>query len=732
MFGFGRERDPKQVYLHVLNDENTKTVRNATDDGNHCSKECRSILEEAAGWMGYQLLDSPWSMSVAIAISVESLNTEKSIHNYALICTPFAVSGLGKLTASGLSRRGHIPKDYRSSNNVGRGGNLWKFRSHIRSNVIDVNLDQDASANSDTTNAKVHITLALGDENADMEVSLREAIQLIREDRGSPLFEIVVRTLDSQYAGILGSFKETLRRFATEEIHFWIADSNNENSTWPALFLPRGASMILLYNEDWHVLKKKGRSKNANNIDPIRQDFDVWNHASHLKTHWLSTKHERKTLVTIILNLIQNEMERLNIVFPKMTEPTATVFGGFKVNQVHSPFHSSSIHCIGENWQWDAYNYRSCHFENLCMDTETRQFVRASTSDGTIQTLLREFDSASTDFFGKEVMRGENIRIGNGKPWIPNHTTTKSYERPVYHLENHVVIVPIKVNQNNNMKNPGHLLWDFWLPLFTLLQMFGKEQTRLLLAHDTHGLQCEQDEAENHCIGKLAVKYLPLLGASRATAFSTEHVDFPTKRVGLLCARSVLAGIGMLTDHGFKTHGQQHEDYETIWNVGRSSLFWDFRCFVLNNVNPVLNRPQKVTFSINSSNNPSRRTDFAKQIVATKKLLPGAVVETIELDKLSLEDQFEAMLETKVFVSVIGGSASSAMFLGRNAGVILFYNDRDDFVNGGEHIMPNMMDFDFWNNAAYLRVHWLPMRTMDSAEDVSILTQLIQDQLFSL
>ena len=138
------------------------------------------------------------------------------------------------------------------------------------------------------------------------------------------------------------------------------------------------------------------------------------------------------------------------------------------------------------------------------------------------------------------------------------------------------------------------------------------------------------------------------------------------------------------------------------------------------------------TISVNSSNNPSRRKDFAKQIAAVKQEVPTFSVGSVQLDALQLNEQLDTLIDAHVFISVIGGSASFAMFLERNSCVILFFNDKDDFVNGyggKKQDMPTMMDFDFWNNAAYLHVHWLPMSTMDTENDITILTQLIQNCL---
>ena len=144
----------------------------------------------------------------------------------------------------------------------------------------------------------------------------------------------------------------------------------------------------------------------------------------------------------------------------------------------------------------------------------------------------------------------------------------------------------------------------------------------------------------------------------------------------------------------------------------------------------------KITFSVNSSQNPSRRRTMERQIEIAQELFPpgsnefGIVVESVQLGQLTLEAQTKLMDETAVFVSVMGGSASTAMFLRRGTSLILYYNDIDDFVKGDPNkdgsSIPNRMDWDFWNNASYLRVHWLPIQTMDWENDLKTFARLLQ------
>jgi hypothetical protein len=110
-------------------------------------------------------------------------------------------------------------------------------------------------------------------------------------------------------------------------------------------------------------------------------------------------------------------------------------------------------------------------------------------------------------------------------------------------------------------------------------------------------------------------------------------------------------------------------------------------------------------------------------------------VQTVVLSELSLAQQITVVQETSIFITVIGGAASTAMFLQRNSCLILYYNDMDDFVRGSQGdktTMPSMLDWDFWNNASYLRVHWLPMKSMDSDQDLGLFWKLVESELEAL
>lgn len=73
----------------------------------------------------------------------------------------------------------------------------------------------------------------------------------------------------------------------------------------------------------------------------------------------------------------------------------------------------------------------------------------------------------------------------------------------------------------------------------------------------------------------------------------------------------------------------------------------------------------------------------------------------------------------------------TATFLPRGASLIVFYNpsggfDFDAFALNGRAAR---LDWDLLNNASHLRVHWLPITTMNSPEDLELLLQLVRHEL---
>lgn len=718
MFGWQEE----SVSVHVLNQEEEEQEQ-PQQECHHRGKtmNCSDSLH-LEDWMGYQRL----------RFDDDGNNKQKRTTPF---CAKYGAAGMGMLTANGLSKRGHRKKDYttQSIRNSGRGPLFWKFTRHV---LRRLGISVSSSSKEEDPKQPTMVHLALPSQNASPKPHSNIWLFLSQGLKAS----LETKTIDIKLRSIghtmehqtTATQEDAIRAAANSDV--WIAPAD-ETYTWPAMFMRRGSTLVLLYNDTQHI--------EGDNTKPVMEDFDVWNHMSHLKVHWLGVAgREPEQLKKLLLYLIQEQRPKSD----DASEYTAGdwSFNGIRVNLIHRRPLPSKVHCVGENWEWDAVTFRSCQIENLCFDVAKRTFVMVPPIDRAPTTsALQRYDLLSNNP-DTRVMMGQSIRLGTGTPWFPNLTSSSSTSvvEKFYELaESNLIWLPYFPEQPN-ANNPGHLLWDYWLPLYTLVDMFGFSENA-----DTQLFLTNLDKwcvsyAPSPCYN-ITTKFLSLLGVKPSTFYNGYN---PKLQLGgtepessLVCASRGLAGIGMLTDHGYKKHGQLIDDYGKSWNVGRGFDFWNFRKFMLQNMHmndqTEFRAPYKITISINSSNNPSRRRDFQKQVDLLTGLFDDDIVtvQTVVLGKLPLEQQISIVKESAVFISVIGGSASTAMFMERNTCLILFYNDIDDFVKGAPTpTMPNMMDWDFWNNASYLRIHWLPIQSMDHGRDLSVFRRLLENEVHSL
>lgn len=357
---------------------------------------------------------------------------------------------------------------------------------------------------------------------------------------------------------------------------------------------------------------------------------------------------------------------------------------------------------------------------------------RANKLGSTSTTMLKANVSLKTlqhGFFGT---------VNAEPPWFP-------YIKPpppggYYELPSNIVWVPIRT-QNVHIFNPGHLIWDYYLPIFTLLSMFGLEDSKVPLVVDINPFCSQLKDKRNGCFKRMT-KFLALLGTAPGTIASRlQHntsFSFNASHSEIICVRHAAAGTGMLNDHGRNKHGSLAADYTAMRNVGRGPEFYRFRNFMLRNMGidetSVLTSPFQIVLSLNSSSNPTRMYSFEAQIAKLQQSFEPAdvVVRPLVLADLPLKQQLQVVTETVVYISVMGGSAVFASFLPRGSTVVLFFNDAHDWVIDEETrdpILPVKMDWDFFNNAAYLRVHWFPVSTMNTEADMKVLVSTIRNDI---
>jgi hypothetical protein len=275
----------------------------------------------------------------------------------------------------------------------------------------------------------------------------------------------------------------------------------------------------------------------------------------------------------------------------------------------------------------------------------------------------------------------------------------------------------------------------------------------------------------------------------------TSGSDFDASHYGrYVCSRHAVAGLGVLTDHGMHDHGwiepnstrqkssKFHGQAPLVgeWiphNLGNGDAFYGFRNFVVKNslkrqgmataANTQLTYPQvenfgassssesddvllrpdrqrRIIFSQLSSRDHDRRWNFTAHIDFLQKRISetssGLVVQGLRLWELSMTEQIELVSDTDIFVTTCGGGSMTASFLPRGASLIVYYNATGGY-NFSSHSLTGFaarLDWDLLNNAAHLRVHWIPVTghfDMDenaSPEHLELLYRLIQHELVAL
>ena len=436
-------------------------------------------------------------------------------------------------------------------------------------------------------------------------------------------------------------------------------------------------------------------------------------------------------------------------------------FNGFNMRYREGPIHSS-VHCVGSNFESKdgmrlAWMYRSCRFQHFCFDLDKRDFVLFRSKE---ERALIELSRNDTFFEPSSTMTNTSVSLGgiNNKwnfvkkgvhrlEWFPEvreGDLTEGY----YVLDDDVVWTPFHSLAGFN---PGHLVWDDFLPVYTLLRIFRLlEGHRVLMmqqllekgSNQQEGLwaTCQYTEELATNCKQMMTKFLPLMGFVMDKNFTTNrnvllNLTSAAPQSKLVCARHGAAGIGMLTDHGLKQHGWAPSDYVTMHNHGRGSMLLDFRDHMLSNIgiptkSVVTKPPYLVIFSVGSSETWERSATFETQQEVLRMAFGNQLeIYAFEMQDLALDQQVEVATESAIFVTVCGGGAVTATFLPPGSSLLVYYQTTGGIVHGIDNGLPARLDWDLINNAAHIRSHWLPLETMNSTHDHDLLVKLVAHEL---
>ena len=429
------------------------------------------------------------------------------------------------------------------------------------------------------------------------------------------------------------------------------------------------------------------------------------------------------------------------------------------------PLHSTA-HCIGETFHDTSWVHRSCEYRNICFDAIEKEFVLfRSPTEASLADALDKHNVAKEGLLTVASSLNTTISLGGinmkwtWKPteaqaleWSPivrNEELTEGY----YALPPDTVLLPF---HSMAAVNPGHLMWDDLLPMYSMLVGFemlagGTATTsttrlmplRYVLKNRERALWAtcnlrDQTLAECKMFFK---KLLPLMGVEPRTMRSTEDsvlniTDGSEPKSRYICSNRGAAGLGMHTDHGLKqAHGWVKQDYEESHNAGRGPVLTGFRNFMMRNIGldpmkPVRQDPPYIiTVSPSSSKDPDRRHSFNRQVDALRQAFGDdkeVVIQFVNFGKLSIKEQLKIASETAVMIGACGGGAFTNMFMSKGAGMILYYPENP---HGPQHNYPARLDWDFFNNQGYARVHWMPVGSMNRPEDLDILVKLVKNEI---
>lgn len=425
-------------------------------------------------------------------------------------------------------------------------------------------------------------------------------------------------------------------------------------------------------------------------------------------------------------------------------EATTFTFNGVPLEKMKGAM-VSRAHCIGETHTDKAWMHKSCRIKNLCYNTADQSFVAFRSP--TEQALARKLQN--NPFIHDSSMLNQSVSIGGlNQKWFRSGIDRLKWSPKI--VDNALGIptqaysmkVPLIFYHSLSAVNPGHLIWDDFLPMYTLMKLFQVELPILPLRYILQDgkpplwASCEVDANRSQLCSKMTSKFQPLLvGADypyQYTSIDDVQVEIPEKDNALICFETALVGMGDLTDHGTdKGHGWERNDYLTKHNHGRD--FYDFRNFMLSNLHLPTHPPKtrKVVFSIASSDGKGRRMDFQQQSKALQKLnLEFDVdVHMVTMKDLTLMEQVELVHDAAVYISMCGGGAVNAMLLPKGASVILYYFKAGTYENGKRTEKPAPLDWDLMNSLSYLRVHWMPRETTPG--DLDTFLALIQHELLT-
>ena len=237
----------------------------------------------------------------------------------------------------------------------------------------------------------------------------------------------------------------------------------------------------------------------------------------------------------------------------------------------------SRVDCIGRDLKDPVVNanfswmFRSCHFHKLCFNTESHEFLVVTPSNNAVSDSVSQLSQELALGAINPRWSGRGFNKGFHKvKWSPRQVGSETI-RGYYELPSNVVLAPLHSMAAHNV---GHLLWDDFYPLFTLLNLFGYTSKKnnnlqyLVLRWSAEGKlygTCEMQKKKGKMCNDNLQRFLPLLGVDPDTFSTVKKAELKINpkspqeqklKSPYVCSKQAVAGIGMMMDHGVRDHGK--------------------------------------------------------------------------------------------------------------------------------------------------------------------------------
>jgi hypothetical protein len=358
----------------------------------------------------------------------------------------------------------------------------------------------------------------------------------------------------------------------------------------------------------------------------------------------------------------------------------------------------SSVHCIGETFNESrtrnpASLYRSCRYDNLCYDLHQQMFaLLPSDKHWTLLSSIHakiHLSSVSKPIMVSEVSKrnpGDTARVS---PTYINHSLSNQYFKM---NTSDIVWIPIQPESCESV------LWDIYLPIYTLLEIFDLEDKpyHLLLLP---GSNCTRQDLED---------FDTMFGISRydTTALFLDDCDCcpqpkpPESR--FICFENAVMGIGAHGDHQVSRY--QYDSDQSVQerippnHLRRQTNLRGFRRHLLEKMKIKPQRSKPFVAAYSSSIPDSWMPSEVANLVFVKWSTADTVSENLKI-----------ALTSSVWIARSNEDKTVAFFLPEGATLILIGQPEEDW--------------DLWSNNAQLRAHLIVSHFQDSIE------LLIRDEL---